>query len=696
MFVLAPVMKIKITQTQVQNITKLGLFICVIALIVQLFPSKSKFKYQFEVGKPWSYELITASFDFPIYKTDEQLEADRKELLSTYTPYFIYDEKVADQQLGKWLSDWKNKNQEEPKYTAYVERKFRDIYSKGVVTSGIYEQLLMNKRKNIAIVRDGRKTDLLSTDEIYTPKSAYEELILNKPDYITIQDLNSYNLNLFLVDNLRYDSITSQNVKEDMVKNLSLTSGMVQTGEKIIDRGEIVSPGAYSILNSMKIETQRRNTAFKESGYVIIGELIIVIGLIMLLALYLYLFRLNLFENLNHLIFIALMILFIVSISSLVLKFTSLGIYIVPFTMLPIIIRVFFDSRTALFAHFITILIVSFMVDNPFTFIVLQIMAGMTAVSGLKDLTARSQLTQTAFYIFISYSVVYLATELVSEGAINRIYFLPIVYFAISSALLLLAYVLIYIFEKIFNLISAITLVELTNINSDLMIKFAENAPGTFQHSLQVSNLATEAAKKIGANSLLVRTGALYHDIGKMLNPEYFIENQVGGDNPLMEMSHEDAAQAIIKHVSDGVTLARKNGLPDQIIGFITTHHGRTKTRFFYNSFINDNPGVTPNDEKFTYPGPLPFSKETAILMMSDAVEARSRTLDEYTEMSISNMVDSMINSQIADGQLKDAPISFKDVETVKKVLADKIKNIYHSRITYPELNKEVDAKVIE
>ena len=689
-------MAIQITKEKINLLTRIGLFVSLVVIIVLLFPKDNKFKYQYEIGKPWSYELITASFDFPIYKTDEQLEADRKELLSTYTPYFIYDEKVADQQLGKWLSDWKNKNQEEPKYTAYVERKFRDIYSKGVVTSGIYEQLLMNKRKNIAIVRDGRKTDLLSTDEIYTPKSAYEELILNKPDYITIQDLNSYNLNLFLVDNLRYDSITSQNVKEDMVKNLSLTSGMVQTGEKIIDRGEIVSPGAYSILNSMKIETQRRNSAFKESGYVIIGELIIVIGLIMLLALYLYLFRLNLFENLNHLIFIALMILFIVSISSLVLKFTSLGIYIVPFTMLPIIIRVFFDSRTALFAHFITILIVSFMVDNPFTFIVLQIMAGMTAVSGLKDLTARSQLTQTAFYIFISYSVVYLATELVSEGAINRIYFLPIVYFAISSALLLLAYVLIYIFEKIFNLISAITLVELTNINSDLMIKFAENAPGTFQHSLQVSNLATEAAKKIGANSLLVRTGALYHDIGKMLNPEYFIENQVGGDNPLMEMSHEDAAQAIIKHVSDGVTLARKNGLPDQIIGFITTHHGRTKTRFIYNSFINDNPGVTPNDEKFTYPGPLPFSKETAILMMSDAVEARSRTLDEYTEMSISNMVDSMINSQIADGQLKDAPISFKDVETVKKVLADKIKNIYHSRITYPELNKEVDAKVIE
>ena len=686
-------MNIKLTKEKINLFTRIGLFVSVVVIIVLLFPKDKKFKYQYEIGKPWTYELITASFDFPIYKTDEQLEADRKELLSAYTPYFQYDEEVAGRQKEKWLNDWSKKNPEPPAYSAYVERKLNEIFKKGIISSGVYEQLVSNNRKSIVKVYKDRKTEIISTEDIYTPKSAYEEIVMNKPDYISVQDLSSYNLNLYLIDNLRFDSITSQNVRDDMVKNLSLTSGMVQTGEKIIDRGEIVSPVTYSILNSMKIETQKRNTAFKESGYVIVGELIIVIGLILLLTLYLYLFRQNLFENLNNLLFIALMILFVIGLASIVLRFTNLGIYIVPFTMLPIIIRVFFDSRTALFAHFITMLIISFMVDNPFTFIVLQIIAGMTAVSGLKDLTARSQLTQTAFYIFISYSVMYLATELISEGAINRIYFMPLAYFAISSALLLLAYVLIYLFEKIFNLISAITLVELTNINSDLMIRFAENAPGTFQHSLQVSNLATEAAKKIGANSLLVRTGALYHDIGKMINPQYFIENQVGASNPLLEMNYVQAAQAIIRHVPDGVILAKKHGLPDQIIGFITTHHGRTKTKFFYNSFVNDNPGVTPDEEKFTYPGPLPYSKETAILMMSDAVEARSRTLGEYTEESISKMVDSMIDSQIADGQFKDAPISFKDVETVKKVLTEKIKNIYHSRIAYPELNKDIAVK---
>ena len=329
------------------------------------------------------------------------------------------------------------------------------------------------------------------------------------------------------------------------------------------------------------------------------------------------------------------------------------------------------------------------MVDNPFLFIILQITAGMTAVTGLKDMTQRSQLTQTALYIFLSYTVMYLSSEFIAEGDIARIHFLPIINFALSSLLLLFAYVLIYILEKIFGLISAITLVELTNINSDLMMKFAEQAPGTFQHSLQVSNLATEAAKKINANSLLVRTGALYHDIGKMKNPQYFIENQEGGKNPLLEMSYEDAAKAVVSHIADGVAIAKKYRLPDQIVGFITTHQGRTKTKYFYNSYVNANPGVIPDENVFMYPGPIPFSKETAILMMADAVEARSRTLGEYTEKSISEMIENMIDSQIADGQLKDAPISFRDVETVKKVFTEKIKNIYHNRITYPELQNQ-------
>ena len=682
-------MKFKLTQDTIKNVTKLGLFIALVAIIVQLFPKDKQFKYQYEIGKPWSYELMTASYDFPIYKTEKQLDADKKELMENYSPYFQVDENVAAQQLNRWRSDWKLKNNTDPKYFAFVERKLKTIYENGIISSLMYDRMKSKGYKSIVVVKPSRLTENVSIDELHTPKTAYEEILMDKPYFISDAELSNYNLNLYLVENLRYDSITSEAVKKDMFKNLSLTSGMVQTGERIIDRGEIVTPGTYAILNSMKIESEKRKSVFEESYLVLIGEIIIIFMLILLLTFYLYLFRPYIFGTSKNLVFIALMILLIVGLSSLVLRFSSLSIYIVPFALLPIIIRVFFDSRTALFAHIITVLIISFMVDNPFLFIILQITAGMTAVTGLKDMTQRSQLTQTALYIFLSYTVMYLSSEFIAEGDIARIHFLPIINFALSSLLLLFAYVLIYILEKIFGLISAITLVELTNINSDLMMKFAEQAPGTFQHSLQVSNLATEAAKKINANSLLVRTGALYHDIGKMKNPQYFIENQEGGKNPLLEMSYEDAAKAVVSHIADGVAIAKKYRLPDQIVGFITTHQGRTKTKYFYNSYVNANPGITPDENVFMYPGPIPFSKETAILMMADAVEARSRTLGEYTEKSISEMVENMIDSQIADGQLKDAPISFRDVETVKKVFTEKIKNIYHNRITYPELQNQ-------
>ena len=679
-------MNFKLTQNAIKTITKIGLFIALVAIIVQLFPSNKKFKYQYEIGKPWTYDLMTATFDFPIYKTDEQLKADKDELLTNFSPYFQKDEIVSKRQINKWYSDWKQKFQAEPKYASYVDQKLKKIYDRGIISSESFEQLNTENKQNIVIVLPGQVTKTFAVEDLYTPKAAYQEIMLDKPNNVSADELNSYNLNLYITDNVHYDSITTELVKADMFKNLSLTSGMVQRGERVIDRGEIVTPGTFSILNSMKIESQKRNSAFQESSVILLGKVLMIFSMIMLLVMYLYLFRRTMFDSINNLIFISLMILFMVGITSVVIRFTGLSIYIVPFALLPIIIRVFFDSRTALFAHIITVLIISFMVDNPFLFIVLQIAAGMTAVSSLKDMTQRSQLTQTSLYIFMSYVVMYLSVEFISEGDLSRIHYMPIAWFAIGSLLLLFAYVLIYILEKIFGLISAITLVELTNINSDLMMKFAEKAPGTFQHSLQVSNLATEAAKKINANSLLVRTGALYHDIGKMKNPEYFIENQMGGDNILLSKSYEEAAKAIIQHVPDGVAMAKKNGLPEQIIGFITTHHGLSKTKFFYNSFINDNPNVKPNDAAFTYPGTLPFSKETAILMMADAVEARSRTLGEYTEKSISEMVDSMIDTQIADGQFKEAPISFRDVETVKMVLTEKIKNIYHNRITYPEL----------
>lgn len=675
-------MKIKITHSQLQNLTKLGLFLCVIVLILQLFPTENKFKYQFEIGKPWSYELITASFDFPIYKSDQQIVAEREEILKDYTPYFQLDTSAAKIQFDRFMSDRIKKGDDAPSYQRYIESKFTSIYSRGIISVEEFNKMTDQGMTNIACILPNRVTKTLDIKTVYTPKTAYEEIIRSSPEA-----LKSYDLNEYLAPNLRYDSVTSQLSKAELLKNLSLTSGMIQTGERIIGRGEIVTPSIYLVLNSLKIEYEKRRSSLQQSGLVIIGEIIIISILVILFFLYIFLFRPRIFASLGNLLFISLLIVVIIGMTSFTIRYTSLSYYIVPFALLPIIIRVFFDPRTALFMHVITMMLISFIVDNAFQFVILQITVGMVAVSSLKDMTQRSQLAQTALYIFISYAFMYFALELVTEGDVERINWQPLISFAISSLFLLFAYVFIYLFEKLFGLISSITLVELTNINSDLMIKFAEVAPGTFQHSLQVSNLATEAAKKINANSLLVRTGALYHDIGKMKHPEYFIENQMGDKNPLLEMDLEKASRIIIEHVANGIQLAKKSGLPEQIINFIATHHGNSKTRYFYNSFLNANPGVVPNDEAFTYPGPLPNNKETAILMMADAVEARSRSMKVYTEDSINEMVESMINGQIADGQFKEAPITFRDVETVKAVFKEKIKNIYHNRIVYPDLN---------
>ncbi len=676
-------MKLNISPRHWQNIIRTFLFLSVVFLIIQLFPTRNSFKYQFDIGKPWTYELITASFDFPIYKSEQQINSEKNELLKNYTPFFLLDTNVNAIQIKKMANEFTKRHGYQILFNEYIKNKFQDIYSRGIISAHDYANLIKDGKKNIICIYPSRVTQNISLENIYTPKTAYEEILSSAPEI-----LKTYDLNLYIVENMKFDSVASESSKAELLKNLSLTSGMVQTGERIIDRGEIVTSENYLVLNSMKKVFENSKDSFHQSTLVLIGEIIIIIGLIVLLSLYIYLFRPRIFEEIKNMILISILILIIIALTSLTIRFSSLNYYIVPFALLPVMVRVFFDSRTALFAHIITILIISLMVDNSFQFILLQIFIGMVAVSSLKDMTQRSQLAQTALYIFVSYFIIYIAFEFISEGDLSRIHWQPVMYFAISSVFLLFAYVLIYIFEKIFGLISSVTLVELTNVNNDLMMTFAEKAPGTFQHTLQVSNLATEAAKKIGANSLLVRTGALYHDIGKMKNPDFFVENQLGGKNQLLDMDYETAARLIIKHVSDGVEIAKKSHLPEQIIHFITTHHGISKTKYFYNSYINDNPDKIPNDEAFTYTGPLPDSKETAILMMADAVEARSRSLKNYTEDSIDQMVDSMIDSQIADGQFKNAPISFRDVETVKDVFKNKIKNMYHSRIVYPELQQ--------
>jgi putative nucleotidyltransferase with HDIG domain len=407
-----------------------------------------------------------------------------------------------------------------------------------------------------------------------------------------------------------------------------------------------------------------------------------------LLGCYFYLFRPKVFNSSASVIFMLLMSVGILTLTSSVARYTSISVYIVPFALLPLMVRVFFDSRTALFLHLITVVLASIMVENKFDFLLLQIAAGMTAVSSLKDMNSRGQLVSSAIFIFLTYMFVFIGLELMKGITLAEFPWGMLVIFFINAAMLLFAYGLIYICEKIFGFLSSVTLIELSNVNNSILMDFSEKAPGTFQHALQVSNIAVEVAKKLNANSLLVRTGALYHDIGKMINPMLFTENQTNSVNPLNDMPDEQAAQVIITHVAAGVKMAEKAGLPRQVINFIRTHHGMSKTKYFYNSYKNKFPGKKIDDSMFTYPGPLPFTIEMAIVMMADVVEATSRSLPDHKEETIDNMVENVINGLIEDGQFKNAPISFRDVETAKAVFKEKLKNIYHSRVSYPELKK--------
>ena len=619
-------------------------FAALAALAIYLAPKYSNpFKYHFEVGQPWAYGLITAESNFAIYKTEAQLEAERQQVLQDYTPCYIAD-------------------------TAAVQS---NLY---VVTLAEMERLRKIGCTKVSILRD-RVATQVPLANIYTPKEAYE---------LT---------NLSIVPNLQYDSITSENLRNNLLASISLTQGVVQAGEKIIDTGEIVSEQTFQILESLRRTIEEKNVSRRQSLASTIGVGLYIAILIVLFGLYLYTYRRKLLDNLRHILFFTILMALVITSAFALLPHMPVGyIYILPFAWAPIIARVFYDSRTAIFIHLITVFIVSIAAPAPYVFILLQIITGIVAVISLRDMTQRAQLAQTAMFVFLTYSIVYTATAILVAGDLSSIDYKYYIYFAINAVLVICAYGLIFLFERTFGLVSNITLVELTNVNSNLMLEFAEKAPGTFQHSLQVSNLATEAAKRIGAKVLLVRTGALYHDIGKMAHPECFIENQTGV-NPLQAMPYAEAAKMIISHVEEGERIARKHHLPELIVHFIRSHHGTSVTRYFYNTAVNaaKTAGKTVEDvrkEDYAYPGPKPSTKEAAILMMADAIEARSRSLTELTEQSIAEMVDQMIDMQVADGQFSETVLSFKDLEDIRAVFKQKLIEINHHRIVYPTIDE--------
>ncbi|MBO4621447.1 MAG: HDIG domain-containing protein [Paludibacteraceae bacterium] len=664
---------------------KVAVLVALVIAIISIFPrNTSGFSYRFSEGQTWEYEDITAPFDFPIYKTGEQLRQEQQDVLSQFAPYYNVDNKVADQQLARIL-EAAREHGVSSEAQEYLSQQVSAVYKQGILSLADMEELQNEGFTRITIVNEHHVASAYPLAYCYTPKSAYDILFasasIEVQQYIKLMDLNS-----FLLPNLRLDKQTSNNMREALLSEVAPTQGMVLAGERIVSKGDVVTATQARKLYSLQMAMEQRDISQGSKWLSITGNVVLILVFVVLLVLYLYVFRPMLFRDANTILFFSILVCIIVVLACVVVNYTELSIYIVPFAWVPVIIRVFYDSRTALYLHLITTMICSLLAPAPFEFLLLQTAAGMVAVGSLRDMAQRSQLVQTAAWILATYSLVYTAFTLAMSGDLGMLRWQMYLYFLVNSLLIVFAYGLIYLFEKSFHLLSSITLVELTNINSELMLDFAEKAPGTFQHSLQVSNLAMEAAKRIGANTLLVRTGALYHDIGKMAAPRNFTENQQDGVNPLAGQDCIKAAQTVIGHVAEGVKTAERLHLPEVVLQFIQRHHGTTRTGYFYNTYCNEHPGEKVDDRLFRYPGPKPNSKETAVLMMADAVEARSRSLSSYTEEEVSRMVDQMIDAQMADGQFEETPLTFQDLCVIKETFVRKLLSMNHHRIAYPDL----------
>ena len=665
------------------------IFVVTVSIISYFMPKEGKFNYDFELDTPWKYGLLQASFDFPIHKSDQQIQKEQDSLLVLYQPYFDVDKNVEKNMLLKLREDYNQHLKHSlpsSDYIRHIERTLKHIYEKGILSVQDAQLLSEDSIQTILLV-DKNVATSQPVDRLYSVKGAYEHLLNADTLHYNKRILQACNLNNYLTSNINYDLEKSEASLQELLSTVSPAKGVVQNGQKIVDRGEIIDQQTYDILNSLRHAWEKRSDTVQEIHLTFIGQTLLVSVLILCFMIFLELFRKEYYLRKRSVLLLFALIVFFPVILSIMVEENLSNVYVVPLAMIPIIIGIFLDSRTAFMAHTTIILICSIFLRYPHQFIILQMAAGMTAIYSLRELSQRSQLLRTALIVVISYTILYFAFELIQEDDLTKLNTRMYIYFVINGILLLFVYPLLFILEKTFGFTSNVTLVELSNINNKLLRQMSEVVPGTFQHSLQMANLAAEAANKIGANSQLVRTGALYHDIGKMVNPAFFTENQTNV-NPHKNLSYEQSAQVIINHITDGIKLAEKHQLPKVIKDFIRTHHGKGVAKYFYISYKNEHPDEEIDIEKFSYPGPNPFTKEQAILMMADAVEAASRSLSEYTEESIGTLIEKIIDGQVSEGYFKECPITFKDIATVKALFKEKLKTVYHTRITYPELKK--------
>lgn len=668
------------------------LFILAIGIIVWASPKTSYFRYEFQVGKPWNHKDLIANFDFAIKKTDKQLNEEREEILKTFIPYFKYDESITNDG-AKLLQDifaknWqlKHRNQRKSdslKYAIFLNKLYSEIEQTGIIQPN---QSIEGKESNMPIYFvKGNEVSQITLGQVFTIRSAssfaYDKIRkLKAADSTLLKQAISQSL----TQNVLYDENNNAIEREELLNKISTTTGLVQKGELIISTGEVVTPEKYQRLLSLKQEYEQDQNAFSDN--LILAGMIMLISLLFLIEyLYIVLFRQKLFKLLKNIILILLSQAALIVLSFFIFINFPQWSLMIPFAILPIIIAAFFDSGLAIIVHLITVMVLGFYAPNSFEFFYTEFAAGLVAIFAVRKLSKRSELFISALFVFATYIIVYLSMLLIQEGSLDNFSQSQVFYMAGSSILLLLAYPIILIYEKVFGVITQLTLLELSNTNNPLLRELSMKAPGTFQHSLQVANLASEALYAIGGDSLLARTGAYYHDIGKMNNPMYFIENQVSDYNPHETLNSEESARIIIGHVLDGIEMARKSGLPEQIIDFIRTHHGDRRVEYFYRMERKMNPGMEVDQSEFTYHGPIPFSRETAVVMMADSVEAASRSISKLDEQKINDLVDNIVGSQINDNQFINSDITLKDINVVKKVLKKKLLNIHHARIAYPD-----------
>ena len=668
---------------------KIVLVIVSTAVVVYFMPRGDEFGYKYELNRPWNYGLLIANTKFPIQKNDSTLRKEQESLKRNFQPYYNVDVSVKDSMLSRLYhhaaNEWQGQNS--AMYVHHIAVLLDTIYRRGVISVDDYTRMTDEEHhRSIRVVNNNVATSV-PLSQVFSLRSAYRYIMTQDTAKYSRLVLQQFNVNELIQQNLFYDHLKSEEELESRLQGISSYNGFVQAGQKIVDRGETVTDEVYDVLRSYEKDYERHNISEANIPYKVIGEVVFVLVIFVLLITYLSLFRADYFENPRSVTLLFALPVFMCIVASLMVSHKVLNVFMLPCCLVPIVIRVFMDSRTAFMFHCAMVLIISLMLTGSYEFVIMQLVAGMVAIQTLRELSQRSQIVRTAFIIFLVYVIFYTGYSLHHENDAKMDFWMYIC-FSVNCVLLLFTYPLLWMLEKAFGFVSDVTLVELSNVHNTLLQRMSETAPGTFQHSMQVANLSAEVANKIGAKAQLVRTGALYHDIGKMERPVFFTENQTGF-SPHKHLSAMKSAEVIIDHVKNGLILADKNHIPEAIKRFISTHHGTGKAKYFYITYKNEHPDEEIDEAPFTYPGPNPSTKEEAILMMCDAVEAASRSLPEYTEEAINQLVEKIIDSQVAEGFFGNSSITFKDIAIAKAVLKDKLKTIYHTRISYPELNNE-------